>query len=92
MPTTILASNTTAAESTDIELTDGTKSTLTLFDTEGGEIRGDQRVALEVKDANGNYTTIDYLSPNQPSLQVLGPATWRARRLVSTAAVGVTRD
>lgn len=92
MPTSIIAANTTAESSSDITLADGASSTITLFAAEGGEIRGDQRVALEVKDAAGNYTTVDYLSPARPSLQILGPAVWRARRLVGTNAVGVVRD
>lgn len=92
MTTQLIATNASSgATSSDITLGDGEKATITLFDNDGGEVRTTVRFALEIKDPNGAYTTIAWLTQSTPSLQVLGPAVWRVRKL-GTGGVGAARD
>lgn len=92
MPTTIIVSDSTDANGADITLTDGARTSISLFDPNGGEVQGDARVALEIKDAGGNYTVLGYLTKSAPASAIVGPGTFRARRLAGTTAVGVNRD
>lgn len=81
----LLASGTTAANSADVVLADGSSATLIVRDV--------GRVLVEIKNASGTYQLVgDIRSDSNVAKQISGPVTFRIRREVSLTSVGVDID
>ena len=72
----LIASGATAATSSDIELADGNSIIVAV---EGADDRAE--VAIELKGTGSNWISVRMLSRSEPAWSVVGPATYRARRV-----------
>ena len=83
MATTLLASDTTAAQSSTFTLGDGETATLILT--------GNGTVAVEIAAASG-YVIAGSLDLQYRVKNISGPGTYRINRTVNPAAVGVDKE
>lgn len=89
--TELLATGTSAANSSDFTLAAGESATLFLKDADGGGLNSRALVYLEVKDETGQYTTIDSLTTNKPGFVLTAIGTFRVRRPAGGDSCGVSR-
>lgn len=89
--TTILASGTTAATSTDIVLAAGAVATVAIFSVNpGATLAGNGLRVMHVTPGAVNH--IGDLDQNVRSLQIVGPGTFQVHRSVLPVAFGVSLD
>lgn len=79
MPSSILATNTTAASSSDVIVAAGAFLTVGLKDADGDQVDHTVKVYVELKDDAGQYNKVDTLTGVRPAL-VLSAGTWRFSR------------
>ncbi|MEY9466302.1 hypothetical protein ABH973_006715 [Bradyrhizobium ottawaense] len=80
MPTQILATNTTAADSADVVVAAGTPLTVCLKDAAGALVGAGARVDILLKDDAGQYFLVDSLSSQKLAVVITGPGTYRFSR------------
>ena len=85
----ILAIGTTAASSSDFVVAAGTPNTICLVDTAGPVIANGAFVALQFKDANSQYFTVDSLQYDRVARVLIGPGTYRVTRVATGVSCGV---
>ena len=85
--TTILASGTTAATSTDVVLAAGATANIGIFAATGTPPQSGP-VAMLCMDTPGGDLDILPLSAERPATSVSGPGTFRVKRSPVTAAIG----
>jgi len=91
MATEIIASGTTATQSSDIILAGGELTTLILRAPD--DLASDYKAAyIEVKDSTGGYIKVSNLTRSDPAKVVSGPVTFRVRRAIMSIAIGVDRE
>lgn len=83
MATVLLASGTTAAQSSTVVLADGASATLIMV--------GNGTIQIQISSASG-YVTAGYLDSQYPVKNIAGPGTYRVSRELTTVAVGVDRE
>lgn len=88
MPTQILATGTTAADSSDVVVAAGTPLTVCLKDAAGPVLEAAAEVLIELKDDAGQYFRVDVLNGSQPALVIVGAGTYRFSRIAG-ASCGV---
>lgn len=86
MPTQILATGSTAADSADVVVAAGTPVTVCLK----GSDKYLAEVLIKLKDDAGGYTNVGSLSPMSPAVCITAPGTYRFSRMVGTTC-GVFR-
>lgn len=85
MPSELLAIGTTAADSGDFTVADGSLLTVSLKDAAGPRIAAGARVELQLKDNSGQYFTVDTLNNGKSAVVIVGPGTYRASRTAGTS-------
>jgi 2-methylaconitate cis-trans-isomerase PrpF len=80
--TTILASGSTEATSSDVVLTSGAIASIGIFATTGSPTPTDR--ALLYIDSPGGDVVVSHLNQGNPVVQVMGPGTFRATRRVGS--------
>jgi hypothetical protein len=80
MPTQILSTNTTAADSADVVVAAGTPLTVCLKDAAGVLVGAGARVDILLKDDAGQYFLIDSLGAQKLAVVIVGPGTYRFSR------------
>lgn len=85
--TTILATGTTEATSTDVVVAAGSSVTVGIY-LASGELSATD-YAIIYADTPGVDLYITSLSKHQPIVQLYGPATYRVKRSASTTSLGV---
>jgi hypothetical protein len=91
MATQILASGTTADNSTDVVIAAGSYDTVFFKDAGGPDTPFDALGLVQIKDAAGQYFTIGKLTRHQPGVVLAGPATYRVSRPACATAFGVDK-
>ena len=87
---TILASGTTAASSTDIVVAAGDVVTVGIFSASSGDLLSSALAVQQV--TPGALLTIGQLDSFTRSVQISGPGTFKVARPVLTTAFGVFKD
>jgi hypothetical protein len=77
MPTEVIATAATAANSSDIVVADGETVTLALK----GVVDGEARVRILLKDDDGTYSDVSQLTSQSPATVIAAPGTYRATRV-----------
>lgn len=80
MPTQILATNTTAADSSDVVVADGGQLTVCLKDAAGSRVAPGARVDILLKDDAGQYFNVTSLDASKPAVVITGAGTYRFSR------------
>lgn len=86
MPTQLLATGSTAADSADLVVAAGTPVTVCLK----GLTTGSAKVEVKLKDDAGAFTIVGSLTLNSPAVCITAPGTYRFSRIAG-AACGVFR-
>ncbi len=81
MPTQILATGTTAADSSDVVVAAGAQLTVCLKDAAGPNVVTGSRVEVKLKDDAGQYYKIDTLTPVKPAVVLAAAGTYRFSRI-----------
>lgn len=85
MPTQILATGTTAANSADVVVASGDTLTVCLKDADGGRALSAALVHILLKDDAGAYMRVDTLTGARPALAIIAPGTYRFSRIAGTS-------
>jgi hypothetical protein len=92
MSTILIASGTTLANSADFTLTSGESANLFLVDDAGPDVSFSASALVQIKETvGGEYYTVGRMDNNTPAATLMGPGTFRVRRLASASSVGVAR-
>lgn len=86
MPTEILATASTAANSADVVVSAGTPLTVCLKDAAGPDVTQYAAVDILLKGDNGEYFKVDSLSAkDKPALMIVAPGTYRFSRIAGVS-------
>jgi hypothetical protein len=80
MPTNILTTGATDAQSSDVTVNAGSQLIVSLKDAAGPSIASGAYVFIEIKDDAGAYFRFGELTPNNPATILSGLATYRFNR------------
>ena len=80
MPTQLLATGSTAADSADLPVTAGSPVTVGIK----GTVDAQARVRITLKDDAGGYTDVGELTPFRPALAISAPGTYRFTRVAGS--------
>jgi hypothetical protein len=89
MPSEILAVGSGAAASGDVTIGAGEALTVCLKDGGGTDRAPNGNVAIQLKDDDGAYWTVETLRSGKPAIILAGPGTYRFARRKGAAACGV---
>lgn len=92
MATEILASGTTAADSSDVTVTAGIPVTIFLKSGSSVPVSSDADFDVKIKSAGSTYHTIGKLTGKTPALVIDGPGTFRVSRVTASGPVGVDKE
>jgi hypothetical protein len=85
----VLASGTSAADSSDITVTAGVPVTVFLSTATSVPVPSDVQCDVKVKAAGGTYHTVGQLTGARPALVIDGPGVYRVSRTSASSAVAV---
>ena len=90
----LIASGTSAADSSDFTVTAGTPTTIHLIDADGGNLPSDAQALLYMKSSGNQYRPVKNgeLNAMKPELVLDGPGTYRVSKFASSVAFGVDRE
>jgi hypothetical protein len=88
----LIASGTTAEDSSDFTVVAGTPVTIFLHDAAGPNVPGDCTAAIQVKSSGSQYFTVGVLDGNNPARVITGPGTYRVSKFASATAFGVDKE
>lgn len=80
MPTQILATGASAADSSDVVVAAGTPLTVCLKDAAGSTVESSAEVRISLKDDAGQYFQVDELTGSKPATVIVGAGTYRFSR------------
>jgi hypothetical protein len=89
MPTEILATGTTAANSSDVVVAAGGTLTVSLKDSAGPDLGPSVHVDILLKDDAGQYFPVDTLYIRRRAVQIVAAGTYRFSRTASVDPCGV---
>lgn len=85
MPTNVLTTGTTAADSSDVTVVAGVPLTVCLKDVAGPAVGAGAFVNIFLKDDAGQYFKVGELTKAEPSKCIVAPGTYRFSRLAGTS-------